>query len=486
MMEKLKTVLLLFLVGLSLFLTYQLWYGQKPAELIADNVYEQVDVEPPRPLEDAIVPDRIVVRNSSNSNNNNDNNNGNNNDNYNNENHDESIFLFRKDDPGFEQLWEELSGLLKTIETNFVSGEQNAPPEEAVKCLSSYFKPQLPVGNEMPWLSGLSEDRIENLVLSCFEDTYWLSIAHSTADKHLVLEEDRAALILSLIEDIANEDISNNETAVHISLTREIVNEIIDLDIDISAPVFVPRDEITMKELNLEAENLGKELLLKTFFVDHNLARVIEERDGSLLYTDGEKGLRLTDTGFEYSHPRMEEGHTTLSYSEALRKSSSLISYHGGWQENLRLEKVALESRGGLIFFESKWLIYYDGYPLFTGQPTKISFNDLGLFHFTRFLFKPALEPDEHVDGLPTNGGNGSVTVTLWSEALLKATDEVIDDHSPEAGARVRLESMELGYAVTGTEASPEGIPVWIIIINGEKVIMKAHNLEIISEEDLL
>jgi len=457
MIEQLKTILLFALIGLSLFLTYSLWYGQKPAELIADDVYEQVDAESPRPLEKTIVPEIVVVP------------------------VDDGVFLYQKGDPDFDLIWDELSRLLQKIDNSFVSSAQSGPPEDATRCLSSHFEPLLPVGVDMPWLTGLPGGAVKKIDLYCFEDSYWLVIIESEgAERYLELEEDKVKGLNSVLADLAGD-----KEAEYSYLNQELVLEKAELEIDIIEPVYVPVEEMVMPKLNLKAEKLDQELLLKTFFVDYNLARVIEERDGGRLYTDGEKGLRLTDVGFEYSYPRLEEGQTSASYSEALRSSNSLISYHGGWPENLRLEKIGLTSRGGSFFYESEWQMYYNGYPLKTVQQTRFSFNDLGLIHFTRFLFEPAAGPETTADELALNAEKEKVFTAPWYDVVSRAV-EVMEERIVGPASRLRLETIELVYVVTGTKAAPKGTPAWVVIINGEEIILEAGDLEIIDEEDLL
>ncbi len=459
MIEHFKSFLLLVLIGLSLFLTYQLWYGQKPAELTAEDVYEQVDVEAPRPLEDALVPEQIVIPGE------------------------EGSFLLKKDDPVFDQAWNELSKFLQGLESTLAAGEQNAPPEEAFMCLASYFQPLLPVGHEKPWLPGISGETIEILELHCLEDSLWLVVKQpEEEEKYLLLEQEKVQQLLAVIEEIRADG-----DPPYSYLNKELIYEELGLEIDVTDPIYVPRDDRTMELLDLSAEHFDRELLLKTFFVDHNLARVIEERDGSLLYTDGEKGLRITDIGFEYSHPRLEEGSTTGSYKDALRSSANLLGYHGGWPENLRLEEVEFTSRGGMFFYESEWNKFYKGYPFITGTPTRISFNDLGLFHLTRFLFEPAAVDENNTGELTVAAEKDRFSVASWTDALLKALEETTQPEDVERPTpRLRLKKMELAYAVTGTKTSPQGTPAWVIVINNKEVILRADNLEIINEEDLL
>ncbi len=457
MLEKIKTLLLLVLIGSSLFLTYQLWYGHKPTELTVEDVYEQVDAENPRLIEDAITPYRIVV------------------------NQNDDYYLLRQDEVLFARYWRYLSDLLSTLETNYSSGE---PPElegEVLACLKCYFDPLLPTGDEMPWLTGVSGEGLDMLKIYCYEDEVWLVLNQPGAEgtKHLFLDQAESLQIKNFISYM----IIDHEKTYSL-LTPELANEKFGLDIDVHPSIYVPQDEVVMTSFLLNKEVLDEELLLKTFFVDYNLARVIEERDGGLLYTDGEKGLRLADYSFEYSYPRLEEGSTSATYEEALRSSINLVNYHGGWPEHLRLENIELQSRRGKFFYNAEWKMYYKGYPILTAQSTKASFNDLGLFHFSRMLFKPEDDPEFANADSSSVEKIYQVSITDWTEAVMKAIDQ-FDDYLMISGASIRLGKVDLGYAALGSEGLPRAVPVWIISINGETILLKADDLETIRKEDL-
>ncbi len=463
MLEKFKSLLLLLLIASSLFFTYQLWYGHKPTELAVEDTFEQVDAEQPRLVEDAIIPSQVVI------------------------NRGDEYYYFRKDEVHFNRLWMFISSLLKTVDNSFASGE---PPElvelkeleeETIACIKCYFDPLLPIGDEMPFLNDVSGDGLNVLKIYCYDDASWLVINQPGAGgtKHVSLNQADSRQVNNFLSYVI---MDHDQT--YTLLTSELVSELFNWEIEVRPSIYVPNDKVIMNSLLLDQELLDVDLLLKTFFVDHSLARVIEERDGGLLYTDGEKGLRLTDYNFEYSYPRLEEGTTSALYDEALRNSINLISYHGGWPANLRLDSIELQSRRGNLFYSTEWIMYYNGYPIHTAQPTKASFNDLGLFHFSRMLFRP------EDDSIVINEDPVSVEKTYrvnvadWSEAVKKAIDQ-FDDLLMISGATIRLGQVDLGYAALNTEGLPKAVPVWIISINGEKMILKADDLDIIYKEDL-
>ncbi len=533
MNEYAKSLFLLLLVVMSLFLTYQLWYGQKPTELTVEDVYERVVFEQPRPLEDAIAPFRIVA------------------------NIDDANYVFQKGEQNYDDLWSLLSSLMKGLD-NAAFVDQSSPDEEAFNCLSFYFETSLPVGGELPWLSGMVDLKVDKVKLYCLvessqaaddeddpnvqeetivnnldeqdetneqdqsndtesieegseedsrqEVTKWLVIENSDAEteRSVQLTEELTGLVKEDLEQFRGllQNLPTNDLVAYDSLTEEKLSEQIDRDIQLRTSTYIPKEPFFINHLTLKPEKLDKEALLKTFFVDYNMARVIEERDGSVIYTDGEKGLRLTDVGLEYSNPRHEEGQATISYHDALLYISNLISNHGGWPDGLQLKNLELSRRAGYSFYQAEWVMYHEGYPLYADHKTRISFNDLGLFDYTRSLYfaendgieeSVAEENDQNnveEESDPENEEKAveeeeGILIAEWNEALQEAI-KLYDGEATLDRTSLRLESFNLQYVVTGSLSFPRGEPVWSIKINGKEFLLKAGSLEQISEEDML
>ncbi|MFO7951327.1 MAG: two-component system activity regulator YycH [Bacillota bacterium] len=493
MVESSKSILLFLLVSLSLVLTYQLWYGEKPTELTADDVYKRVVVETPRSMEKLITPSRIVYEEDN-----------------------EISLLLKKDQDTYNQIWKALSRALQELEYDDVFTEWSSPEKSIMECLTFYFNPALPIGEDMPWLSRATKIQIDIVKLCRLktdideesEDTeivdeqlaelekeesiagedeekeWWLVLKKDDGDtiRSLSLNEELLEGLINLLEDINND----NGNVTYINLTEDLIEDKLERNLDIQAPIYVPNDEITMQPLDVEPESLNDEKLLKTFFVDYNMVRTIEEGDGGLIYTDGGKGLQVSDQGIEYSDPQKEEGNATATYREALRNCGRLISYHGGWPDGLRLEDLVFSSRGRYSYYKTEWIMYHEGYPLFVEKPTRALFNDLGLFNYTRFLFIVSESLNSGIDEENSNehGEANEVVVASWEEALRKAIS-IYDAELSAVKPRLKLETIELGYVVTGNIASPKGQPVWFIQIGGDEFYLSAEDLEQINEEDI-
>ncbi len=448
MMEKVKSALLFFLVGLSLLLTYQLWYGEKPAQLVEEDIYERILVEEPRSLENVLTPGHIVLR------------------------AEEGSYIFKKGEAKYDSLWDTLSLILQQIRFD-AAMEEEALPEDSVKVLAFYLDPVLPVGEELPWLPDAAYTEVSMIEVYSNESQKWLALAEAGSNNeiYLQLSSARAAVFSEMLEEV-----SLAGKTLYTVLSAEQQDQQLKSGLEISGNIYVPLEPVYMDELNLRAEDIDRSLILKTFFVDYNMARIIEEKDGGLIYTDGDKGLRLTSTGLEYSSPQKEEGQVTAAYPDALFNSSSLISYHGGWPESLRLEELNLSGWGRAVYYNAKWNMYYNGFPIFTRQPTRALFNDNGLIHYNRSIFVPGDFTPEDREQKP---------VAAWNDAL-DAAVYLLNEQAPESGNIMRLEELCLGYAVRDLSNGYRGQPVWRIKINGKAYILDAYQLEPIRGEDLL
>ncbi len=451
--EKFKSIVLLMLVCLSLLLTYQLWYGQQPVELTADdeNIYERIIIEQPRPPEQIVSPEVIVIPAEN------------------------GFYAFREGEQFYYRLWESLLGLM---ESPFVREQVEEPvtdlPEEAPLILRCYLSPLLPVGTKLSLMPLLPAGEIAMLDLIAGKETFW--IRFYTADEKIFAEREITTAQTAVLKDLIA-GVEEEGRVTHKLLTGEAAASASGENITVTRQIFLPQEQTMLARLPVKPESIDREQLLKTFFVDYSLVRTIEEKDGAVIYTDGEKGLRLTAGGFEYSHPRLEEGVSNQSVPEALNNSGILISFHGGWPVGLRLEKIAQSPLGHSVPYIAQWRMYHEGNPLYTAKPTRAVFNDRGLIHFSRFIY--SIQPEEQ------NSAEMRVNAS-WQEALKTAIALYRDDTGAQTEVmQLELEAFNLGYAIIADFDELWAEPVWQLQINGRRVLLRADNLVQLKEEDI-
>ncbi len=449
MKERLKSIILIVLVCSSLFLTYQLWYGQQPAELTADeDIYERVIIEQPRPPEQIVFPEIIVIPVES------------------------GYYAFREGEQIYYKLWETLIEQLHSAFDRNPAGTVTGFPEEAPLLLRCYLSPLLPVGSESSLLPLLPESELARLDLKEGGETYWVRLF--TAEEEVLAEAKLTSAQSAALKELIGAAVAE-ERALHNLLTEDAAASASGLDVTVTGAIFLPQEQIELVRLPVKTETINREQLLKTFFVDSSLARSIEEKGGAVIYTDGERGLRLTTGGFEYSHPRLEEGEANQTVAEALNSSGALISYHGGWPAGLRLERIEQARLGRSVTYSTQWRMYYLGYPLYAAKPTRIVFNDRGLIHFNRLIYNIQTINQDQAEARMTAG---------WQEALRAAVDISI----AETGAQpeeLKLEEFNHGYAIVAGVNELWAEPVWHLQLEGRRILLRADNLVQIQVEDL-
>ena len=449
MSEKVKSLILMLLVLSSLYLTYQLWYGQEPADPAIEDVFERIIVERPRPIEKIISPTLIAYDTG------------------------EGYVLLKEGSDYFSELWSRVQFQFRDRDDALLIDSINWP-ENNKALLTCYMKPPLPIGNGLPWLESSLYMELAEINIHAYEDRYYL-LYNDTLNgsaKHIELSSAQTDRLRSLLIEL-----EEAEKSRYTPLSEVLELSGCDREFEVRGALFVPAAEevITLRRILLEPEEFDRDLLLKTFFVDYNLARIIEERDGGLIYTDGDRGLRLSSFGIEYSYPRLEEGLASASYPEALLNSSSLISYHGGWPDGLRLELLNLSGWGRAVSYTAQWRMYCNGLPLYTKKQTMAVFNDRGLIHYSRSLFHP-------VQPIPAE--EEEIEMAVWSEALETALG-LYEQNNSGLKSTLRLEAIHPAYVATELVANYYAVPVWFVQINGERLFLRGDTLTQVTEEEL-
>jgi len=158
-----------------------------------------------------------------------------------------------------------------------------------------------------------------------------------------------------------------------------------EMEIIAAADIYIPLEELRGAEFALEKEGLQQEELVRAFFLDLSMARRIEERDGAIFFTNGEKGLRIYPSGMlEYSAPQWERKAPSISYAAALQKATESQSLYGGWPAECFLDTAAKDEEG----YRFIWRIVKEGLQL-VGENigSEMIINEQGVTFYRRFFF---------------------------------------------------------------------------------------------------
>ena len=464
MFEKIKSGMLVFLIVSSMFLTYRLWIGQPPLEKESEPHYEEVFFTAPPVSSRIIQPAQIIFYDN-----------------------DRGIHLYRRGSRGFDRLWSKSLNIIKeNVELNNAKNISKSDLEGLTATFSSRlvynFEPSMP----LMFMTGTSvfEDITfegavflwdEELVYVIFvgEENFLLPLGRTEDLQRVllpVLDNPHKllppAIELALPRDEDNKDGVKNEAgegdekeADDIGIApgdggdiKDSNEQQLSWEIETRGEIFVPEGEIRVAEVRLKEEKIDREQLVRAFFIDLSLARLIEERDGALYYTDGEKGLRIYPSGLvEFSFPRLDRNLGNISYSLVLQKGAESLSLYGGWPSGAYLEEA--ENRGRGRGYRLLWGTNHKGLA-FEGEQIgcEMEINNQGVLFYRRNIY--LAEED-----IP-----GEMPFRPYEEALyqvISLNEQYFKENTPV------LLALEPVYYIPPAEKVEKAIPAWSVHFQG-------------------
>ncbi|NLN06809.1 MAG: hypothetical protein GX167_04230 [Firmicutes bacterium] len=254
----------------------------------------------------------------------------------------------------------------------------------------------------------------------------------------------------------------------------------IEADMEILAPftagdaiVLLPADLPVMSVFTAMAESLDTEKLLRSFFINPALVRRIEERNGAVIYTDGQRGLRIFAHGeLEITVPENEPGTRALSRTEILQETAQYLHLLGGWPQELFLQSIRVNVQS--ITYPQRWYTQEvvfrcaaRGYPLVGRKaPLSLLFSDRGIIYYNRQILSLAERLTEPMPLVAPEDALASVAVNMGIWA-----------------AGMQLASVDAIYFVDGaTGSQPVAQPAWLIQFqNRQAAVVNGFTGELIT-----
>lgn len=168
--------------------------------------------------------------------------------------------------------------------------------------------------------------------------------------------------------------IGKNETAKELNSLISEINDSnpplfaslpADINLKVSRQVYISLLSYELPVFSLKKEQILEENLASKFFTDFSITRRIEERDGTVIYTDGLRGLRIYDDDvIEYNFPIPREQRKNVSFLEALKTAVDFVATHGGWPKDgyLASYDVKRGASGKTYLFKFKFRV--NGFPV--------------------------------------------------------------------------------------------------------------------------
>ena len=444
MKERVKSFFLVFLVLLSLFMTYRLWFVPQRMEEVSDAVFEPVFTEEPRPFSEIVTPRCFIMH------------------------RDQNVYYFGVNSFAYNYLWEGVTLLMiELYPRNYRISE--LLPEDGNILLTVSFSPELPIGSGTAWFQ--EEHYAQLAAIEFWESSRGLYTVFKDETNEAVftaiIDPDYSAALERLMGELPLDG-----EVTYKQLNPADLFEISGVEIFTSDFIYVPSGNLVLDDILLKREYIESDLLVNTFFLDRSLVREIAEKDGSVIYTDGEKGLRLS-SGLEYSFPQLEQEPATATYAAALNTAGRLLSRHGGWPEGLRLDDLSLTrmTNSRQPVYCVSWRMYFQGLPI-AGKTAGMLFNDGGMVEYKRDLYVPLVEIG---DPALVAGYDAAIDAALY---YLRLKEISLKDP-------LLLEKLDLVYAVGVSRSQLLAYPVWQIRLAGHNLVLDARSLAVLEEVQL-
>ncbi|HZK25541.1 MAG TPA: hypothetical protein VFC74_09195 [Oscillospiraceae bacterium] len=350
MRERIKSVILFVLIITSVFLTTKLLFGRPYWETASPPAYEQVTFGDLRPLQEQILP---VLRLGE----------------------DVDWLQLQPWDEGYQEAWEWLNWLFRPRQAPTTTSLPDFTGLQVRLDFSLPVEPNWWVTNRQ--LNGL-EIRQAVWFAEAPQAVWYQAANGKWLRGELTLPEQWESQLNELF-------------AVGLKLRAAAAEE---LAIQPAAgSVLLPQEVPRLAVHTITAENLETEKLLGSFFVNLALVRRIEEGDGAVIYTDGQKGLRIFSHGeLEFNAPENIPGANPQSLVDTLQQGAQYLQLMGGWPDHLYLQKAQLTAQS--IKWEQRYtqeLIFQSvqkGVPLLGTNPTlRLYFSDRGVIYYHRQIY---------------------------------------------------------------------------------------------------
>ncbi len=313
---------LILLVAISLFLSFNIWSGVPGHLGTARTVQYEKNIDPIS----AVSPEKILVYlgNSFNT-------------------------ILKPSSPLYDKTW--------AISKKLLASQWTISPEPMTNIKQEYFTHKK--GLEVFFPTPLPPSFIKQLFDISAGDT---SIIDGKLIRSFILVSDGELLCYLTDSDGSYYKVGKGDSDAELTgLIKEINDSsppmfaslTADVNLKVNGDVYVSLLPYELPMYSLKKETILEEQVASEFFMDFSVTRRIEERDGTIIYTDGQQGLRIYDDGsIEYNFPVTQEQRKTQNLYEAFKTAIDFVASHGGWPEGgyLASYEAKSESQGSTTY----------------------------------------------------------------------------------------------------------------------------------------
>lgn len=238
------------------------------------------------------------------------------------------------------------------------------------------------------------------------------------------------------------EEINDSNPPLFASLTA-------DVNLKVIGDVYVSLLPYELPVYALKREPISEERLASKFFTDFSVTRRIQEKDGTVIYTDGQQGLRIYDDGaIEFNLPVSREQRKNQNLYEAFKTAIDFVATHGGWPKGAYLASYEIKSgpSGPTYFFKFK-----------------IRVNGFRIININDFM-------NVTVEGNQVKNYYRNVSLSTKQEGIIDLMTPVEALNAAVATKNIKIvNDVYPGYMIQDAELKP----VWVVETAGMEVIIQ-------------
>ncbi|AMA71480.1 MULTISPECIES: YycH family regulatory protein [Aneurinibacillus] len=217
-------------------------------------------------------------------------------------------------------------------------------------------------------------------------------------------------------------------------------------------PIYLPKEREKMSRYRYFYQPLTVRQVLEAMFVDVSLTRQVTERDGTTIYTNGSQSVSIPAARnyllYRYPVHEWEQAETKQANYEALNSALSFVNRHGGWTGRYYLESVDMVEPERERTVTYRFRQYIGAYPLFSDGPDENTISVRVSGGTVSELYYPMRQLDVYFERVP-------VTV-VSGEELIKRLEEL-------GISRQQVVSIELGLCTRPVYDFIEMKPCWTV-----------------------
>lgn len=416
-LETIKSFVLIFLIGVSLLLTFGLWSYQPNLESLENTPYEdEVDIGGGEQSKQEIIqPSSIIFHAGAN-------------------------HYGYKDPSDQRNLYGEMqSWTLEDFTTDLTEGREQKDYEVEV-----VFPDALPM-TLINTLFNFEGDGIEPPSWS-FDRVYFTFLPQQSSVEVEFLSVDGRQQATALIHNPESYDALWGPMT-----TLEGLRELIVYD-EGQSPIYLPADSVTLMQYTSGVDKIEPHIMVNALFNNPaavNIQNATTATRGESYYSDGERGMSVYQYGtrMEFNNPSSSENDMVASF-DLLDRSILNINAHGGWTDNYRLTEM--EPNQNLIRYQ----MHYNGRPVFSSSNLATIQQQWGSNGLTRYV-RPLINLNDYLDF-----ERGPIDLPSGYEVIEQL--EGVDEDS--------LQAVTLGYQLTYQDEEQSSVllePEWYMKYGG-------------------